>query len=205
MFRLRARVFRDRLGWDVQVVDGKEHDKYDDFQRRSISFTPTKMPEDQNSLRLLPLQARRLLLTSFPIRCQSAIHLSAPTIWECTRFCLEDGNASGRSRREELIASGVLIAALGDVAIQAGIESVLGNFDSTMLRLYRRIGCDVEVLGSTERYGQPVYLQVVLDIGTDFSARSRTAEDRALEMAGSRGERWLRERARPPGFRPSVE
>jgi N-acyl-L-homoserine lactone synthetase len=55
-------------------------------------------------------------------------------------------------------ASAVLIAALGDVAIKAGIESILGNFDSTMLRIYRRIGCEVEVLGSTERYGTPVYL-----------------------------------------------
>jgi hypothetical protein len=27
-----------------------------------------------------------------------------------------------------------------------------------MLRLYRRIGCEVEVLGSTLRYGRPVYL-----------------------------------------------
>ncbi len=27
-----------------------------------------------------------------------------------------------------------------------------------MLRLYRRIGCEVEVLGSTRKYGRPVYL-----------------------------------------------
>jgi len=27
MFRLRARIFRDRLGWDVAVKDGKERDK----------------------------------------------------------------------------------------------------------------------------------------------------------------------------------
>jgi N-acyl-L-homoserine lactone synthetase len=27
-----------------------------------------------------------------------------------------------------------------------------------MLRLYRRIGCEVDVLGSTHRYGAPVYL-----------------------------------------------
>jgi N-acyl-L-homoserine lactone synthetase len=55
-------------------------------------------------------------------------------------------------------ASAVLIAALGDVAINAGIESILGNFDSSMLRLYRRIECEVEVLGSTRRYGEPIYL-----------------------------------------------
>ena len=27
MFRLRARIFHERLGWDVQVADGKERDK----------------------------------------------------------------------------------------------------------------------------------------------------------------------------------
>jgi hypothetical protein len=30
MFRLRARAFRNGLGWDIQVADGKERDKYDD-------------------------------------------------------------------------------------------------------------------------------------------------------------------------------
>ena len=52
----------------------------------------------------------------------------------------------------------VLMAALGDVAIKAGIESILANFESTMPRLYRRIGCEVDVLGSAQRYGQPIYL-----------------------------------------------
>jgi N-acyl-L-homoserine lactone synthetase len=47
---------------------------------------------------------------------------------------------------------------LGEVAIKAGIESIVGNFDPTMLRVYRRIGCEVEILGCTRRYGRPVYL-----------------------------------------------
>jgi N-acyl-L-homoserine lactone synthetase len=51
-----------------------------------------------------------------------------------------------------------MIAALGDVAMAAGIESIIANFDASKLRLYRRIGCEVEVLGSTLRYGSPVYL-----------------------------------------------
>ncbi len=205
MFRLRARVFRDRLGWDVQVVDGKERDKYDAMAPVYIVHADEKARKVKGSLRLLPTTGPTVLADIFSDTLPDAIHLSAPTIWECTRFCLEDGNASGRSRREELIASGVLIAALGDVAIQAGIESVLGNFDSTMLRLYRRIGCDVEVLGSTERYGQPVYLglfPISEPILSKVKGRLRTARS---EMAESRGERWFRERARPPGFRPSVE
>ena len=86
------------------------------------------------------------------------MHLTAPTIWECTRFCLDEGILSRGNQEEIAFTSAVLIAALGDVAIRAGIESILGNFDATMLRLYRRVGCEVEVLGSTQRYGQPIYL-----------------------------------------------
>src|ERR1700674_3590224 len=158
MFRLRARVFRDRLGWDVRVADGKERDKYDDEGPVYLIYADDESRKVKGSLRLLPTTGPTVLADIFCDTLPDAVHLSAPTIWECTRFCLED-DISGRGQREELlIASAVLIAALGDVAIKAGIESILGNFDSTMLRLYRRIGCEVDVLGSTQRYGQPIYL-----------------------------------------------
>ena len=42
--------------------------------------------------------------------------------------------------------------------MRAGIETIIGNFDASMLRLYRQIGCEVEVLGSTLRYGGAIYL-----------------------------------------------
>jgi hypothetical protein len=46
---------------------------------------------------------------------------------------------------EELyFTSAILIAALGELALKAGIESFVGNFDSAMLRLYRRVGCEVQ-------------------------------------------------------------
>jgi acyl homoserine lactone synthase len=158
MFRLRARIFRRRLGWDVQVADGKERDKYDDEAPVYIIYTDDAAREVKGSLRLLPTTGPTVLADFFSDTLPAAAHLSAPTIWECTRFCLEDKISSPGHWREQIIASAVLIAALGELAIKAGIETVLGNFDSTMLRLYRRIGCEVEVLGSTQRYGQPVYL-----------------------------------------------
>ena len=158
MFRLRARVFRDRLRWDVQVTDGKERDKYDDEAPVYLIYTDDEAREVKGSLRLLPTTGPTVLADIFSDTLPDAVHLSAPTLWECTRFCLEERILDRGHRREQLIASAILIAALGDVAIKAGIEAILGNFDSTMLRLYRRIGCEVEVLGCTERYGRPVYL-----------------------------------------------
>jgi len=158
MFRLRARVFRDRLGWDVQVADGKERDRYDDEGPVYLICADDQSLKVKGSLRLLPTTGPTVLADIFSDTLPDAAHLSAPTIWECTRFCLEDDISSRGHREEALIASAALIAALGDVAIRAGIEAIVGNFDSTMLRLYRRIGCEVEVLGSTQRYGRPVYL-----------------------------------------------
>ena len=158
MFRLRARVFRDRLGWDVQVADGKECDRYDNEGPVYLICADDESLRVKGSLRLLPTTGPTVLADIFSDTLPDAVHLSAPTIWECTRFCLEDDISSRGHREEALIASAALIAALGDVAIRAGIEAIVGNFDSTMLRLYRRIGCEVEVLGSTQRYGRPVYL-----------------------------------------------
>jgi acyl homoserine lactone synthase len=155
MFRLRARIFRDRLRWDVRVADGKERDKYDNEGPVYIIYTDSEAREVKGSLRLLPTTGPTLLADVFADTLPDAVHLSAPTIWECSRFCLDDKILD---KQQRLFASAVLIAALGDVAIRAGIESIIGNFDATMLRLYRRIGCEFEILGSTSRYGRPIYL-----------------------------------------------
>ena len=157
MFRLRARVFRDRLGWDVQVADGKERDKYDDEAPVYLIYTDDKALDVKGCLRLLPTTGPTVLADFFSDTLPDAVCLSAPSIWECTRFCVDE-RLLAKSNQDMYFASAVLIAALGDVAMKAGIESFLGNFDSTMLRIYRRIGCEVEVLGSTERYGTPIYL-----------------------------------------------
>jgi acyl homoserine lactone synthase len=158
MFRLRARVFRDRLGWDVQVADGKERDKYDDEAPVYLIYADDETREVLGCLRLLPTTGPTVLADFFSDTLPDAVHLNAPSIWECTRFCLDNRILSRGDQEELYFASAVLIAGLGDVAIKAGIESIVGNFDSTMLRLYRHIGCEVDVLGSTRRYGQPIYL-----------------------------------------------
>ena len=157
MFRQRARFFRDRLNWEVQVTDGKERDRYDDEGPVYIIYTDNLLGEVKGSLRLLPTTGPTLAADVFSDTLPDAVHLSAPTIWECSRFCL-DQSILASGIEGVVFASRVLIAALGEVAMGAGIELIIANFDASKLRLYRRIGCEVEILGSTSRYGSPVYL-----------------------------------------------
>jgi acyl homoserine lactone synthase len=157
MFRLRARVFHDQLGWDVQVADGYERDKYDDEFPVYIIYTDTDGAEVKGSLRLLPTTGPTVLGDFFPDTIPTSVDLHAPTIWECTRFCLDE-QLLNRRREDKLFASTVLLLALSELALRTGIESIVGNIDRPMLRLYRRVGCEVEILGTTLRYGKPVYL-----------------------------------------------
>jgi N-acyl-L-homoserine lactone synthetase len=158
MHKLRAYIFRDRLGWDVQVVEGRERDKYDDEQPLYIIYTDDQQREVRGSLRLLPTTGPTLLSECFADTLPDAAHLSAPTIWECTRFCIDDRLLDRESSEGLLFVSAKMLVGLGEVAISKSIESIIGNLDASMLRLYRRIGCEVEILGSTSRYDRRVYL-----------------------------------------------
>jgi acyl homoserine lactone synthase len=113
MFRLRARIFRDRLKWDVSVVDGKERDKYDDEGPVYIIDVDDETRRVSGSLRLLPTTGPTLLDDFFYDTRPAAAQLSAPTIWECTRFCLDDRILDHGHRDQLQCASGVLIAGVG--------------------------------------------------------------------------------------------
>jgi acyl homoserine lactone synthase len=86
MFRLRARVFRDRLGWDVPVVDGKERDKFDDEGPVYLIYADDEAREVKGCLRLLPTTGPTVLTEFFADTLPEAAEFSAPTIWECTRL-----------------------------------------------------------------------------------------------------------------------
>lgn len=154
MFRLRKRVFQDKLSWDVQVIDGLERDVYDDEAPVYVLYQDPDSARLLGSLRLLPTTGPTLLGDVFSDTLPDAISLSAPSIWECTRFCVE---ANGGFADFQTVSC-ALIEAVGELALRSGIETIVGNFDAAMLRVYRRIGCDVEVVGLTRRFKRPVYL-----------------------------------------------
>lgn len=158
MFRLRARVFGERMRWDVNVVDGMERDRYDDLDPVYILHTDDSATRVLGSLRILPTTGPTLISDCFADTLPDAALLSAPSIWECTRFCIDADALHSDDRDEMLAASAALLEGLGSVALRTGITTVLGNFAPSMLRVYRRVGCSVEVLGCTRRYGRQVYL-----------------------------------------------
>lgn len=157
MFGMRAKVFSDYLKWDVRVVNGRERDRFDDESPVYV-ISQNDSGEVRGSCRLLPTTGPTLLSEIFSDTIPDGALLSSPTVWECTRFCVDYRSMTENDRHSMLSTSGEIVCAIGRICVSAGIDTVLGNFDRMMLKIYDRIGCKVECLGSTDRFGKTVFL-----------------------------------------------
>ena len=66
--------------------------------------------------------------------------ITSPLIWECTRYCL--------SRDAQPKVAAALMLGGGEIMTGFGIRHFVGVFDRRMVRIYRAIGSEPEVLGS---------------------------------------------------------
>ena len=146
MFRDRAAQFRDRMKWDVTVDElGWETDQYDALDPLYV------IAEDENghhaaSMRFLPTTGRTMTGEIFPHLIGGA-PIRSPLIWECTRFCLSPSAAAskaGAGYAQKLLLGGILLG------LEMGTTHSLGVFDRPMVRVYRRLGWEPEVLGTQD-------------------------------------------------------
>jgi len=153
-FRLRKRVFADTLGWDVPVHGDLEYDLYDDLDPVHLVLTNSNRTRLYASLRLLPTTGPNLLHDIFAETIPDAANLSAPGIWECTRFCVDEELDALRVRHAGVPASSLLLLGLCEFGLASGISTIAANFDPAMRRIYYKAGCEVEVIGRSNAYGK---------------------------------------------------
>ncbi len=156
MFAMRARVFGTRLNWDVECRDGAERDALDDASPVYLISTDRTGRVD-GSCRLLPTTGPTLVSRCFADTLPDAALLSDATIWECTRFCVEDGACRPGARGLGPVTLGLVRAALG-LARAGAVETLIANVNAATIRMCRRAGHPVAVLGVSHRFSPAVYL-----------------------------------------------
>ncbi|MBY5571447.1 GNAT family N-acetyltransferase [Rhizobium leguminosarum] len=137
MFQARAAVFRDRLGWQVDVRDQWERDRYDEVEDPVYLVAQRPSGTLTGSLRLLPTTGATMLKSEFRHFFDQPIDIDSPTTWECTRFCVHP--SAGHIAQSRAVAT-ELLSGLCDLALGAGIENIVGVYDGAMVGVYRRIG-----------------------------------------------------------------
>ncbi|PDS76229.1 acyl-homoserine-lactone synthase [Rhizobium sp. L43] len=187
MFRARAAVFRDRLGWQVDVRDQWERDRYDEAEDPVYLVTQRPSGTLTGSLRLLPTTGATMLKSEFRHFFDEPIDVDSPTTWECTRFCLHP--LAGHIDQSRTVAT-ELLSGLCDLALDTGIESIVGLYDVAMVGVYRRIGWRPTPLARSRPEIGKLYVGL-WDVTADNCRTLRANLSRLLEQASPSPDRAL--------------
>lgn len=164
MFRLRARVFQDRLGWDVAVENGMEIDMFDHLDPAHIISTD-ETGAVVGCMRLLQTTGPHMLADIFSPILDGEPPLRSSSIWEATRFCV-DTIRLGRGRGPNSISyrtSEVMIGAF-EYGMQSGISDAVAVIDPVMDRVLKRSGnAPCGYLGSPKSMGKVYALAALMD------------------------------------------
>lgn len=164
MFRLRKRVFCDRLGWDVQVTEGREIDLFDSLDPAHVISVDDE-GKVVGCMRLLQTTGPHMLADVFSSILDGEPPLRSSTVWEATRFCVDTQRLSrGRGRNTiSYVTSEVMIGAF-EFAMTAGVQDAVAVIDPVMNRVLQRSGnAPYGYLGSPKPMGKVVALAALMD------------------------------------------
>lgn len=174
MFRLRARVFEGRLGWDVQVRDGMERDHFDDLDPAHIVSVDDE-GRVVGCMRLLQTTGPHMLSDVFSSIMDGEPPLRSSTLWEATRFCVDTNLlTSGRGANTiSYVTSEVMIGAF-EYAMAAGVTDAVAVIDPVMNRVLQRSGnAPYDYVGSPKPMGKVTALAALMDCSKERIARIR--------------------------------
>lgn len=185
MFRLRARVFAGRLGWDVTINDGREEDQFDALDPAYV----IGLDETGNvvaCVRALQTTGPHMLSDVFHAILDGEPPLRSATLWESTRFCVDTERLGrGRTRGSVTYATSELMLGAVEYAMRSGISDVVTVIDPVMDRVLKRSGnAPYDYVGKTVNMGKVSALAGLLDCTEERAARIR-------EVAGIKGELFL--------------
>ena len=142
MHRLRKRVFKDRMGWDVSFdQDGLEVDQFD---LPDTVYLLALDPRQRviGNWRLLPATGPTMIRDVWP---QFLEHIDMPRaldIWETSRFAVDSPeDASTESAAQINRATQELFCGLTELCLLSGIREIFTLYDMRIARLLRRLDC----------------------------------------------------------------
>lgn len=164
MHRLRTRVFKERMGWEVPILSGMEIDGYD-------AIDPYYMViRGEGSAvcgcwRMLPTEGPYMLKDTFPELLHGAPAPEAKNVWELSRFAIETDGPQGFGFAGLALDAMREIVRFGD---ERGITNYVTVTTTAIERLLRRAGIEIT------RYGAPIRIGVENAIALDIDIGEKT-------------------------------
>lgn len=192
MFRMRAAVFSERLGWDVTVIDGKEVDRFDGEDPLYLLCVDELTQELKGAVRLLPTTGPNMLRDVFALLVPDG-SVESPLIWESSRFALNPLLSVGPNRQDANRVVNTttieLLCGLVEAAQLAGVEHIVSVFDARMARIFRAADCPYELIGVPARIGKTMTYAGLFEISDSMRRRLGAAGGLHAPLLASAGAR----------------
>lgn len=174
MFLLRGRVFGGRLGWEVDVKNGREIDQFDALDPVYVIGLDDE-GHVVSCVRALQTTGPHMLSDVFQVLLDGEPPLRSSQIWESTRFCVDterltrDGTMKGVSQATCELMIGSL-----EYCRDAGVTDIVTVIDPVMNRVLKRSdNAPYDYLGSTHPMGKVPAMAALLDCSDERIDRVR--------------------------------
>jgi acyl homoserine lactone synthase len=181
MYRLRSEVFHERLGWEVRVEHGREHDWFDLIGPHYL-IAHEQGTQALGCCRLLPTLGPNMLRDIFPSLLDGAPVPAGASIWEVSRFAISTRCAGDGFGFGDLPAA--MLANMFHFAAARGVEELVGVTSAPIERMLRHLGLHVERLGNPQRIGRVLSLAFRMPVSDNLPVAGRISGSApALDIA----------------------
>ncbi|SDS80987.1 acyl-homoserine-lactone synthase [Bradyrhizobium canariense] len=174
MHRLRQRVFKERLAWDVQVSGELEIDEFDALHPAYL-LQRANNGRIQGCVRLLPSTGPTMLRDTFPVLLNGGATPASSTVWESSRFALDIHGDAPKAQHGLASATYELFAGMIEFGLSRQLTEIVTVTDARMERILRRAGWPLRRIGKPRALGSTLAVAGYLEVSIDSLARVRGA------------------------------
>jgi acyl homoserine lactone synthase len=170
MRRLRYRVFKERLGWDVEISGDMEIDAFDACRPVYLLQADDTDGRVQGCVRLLPTTAPTMLRDTFPALTEGQPAPASKLIWESSRFGLELSPGHAKAASGIALATYELFAGMIEFGLMQQLTDIVTVTDVRMERILQRVGWPLRRLGQPRSIGSTVAVAGYLSVARETLA-----------------------------------
>jgi acyl homoserine lactone synthase len=171
MHRLRYRVFKQRLDWDVQVSGDMEIDAFDAL-RPAYLLQRDDHGRIRGCVRLLPTTGPTMLREIFPALLDGRPPPDSSLIWESSRFSLDTGPEAPMFLGVAQ-ATYELFAGMIEFGLSRGLTDIVTVTDVRMERILRRAEWPLRRTGEPRKLDSTVAVAGYLEVSGESLSRIR--------------------------------
>ncbi|MCZ7448157.1 acyl-homoserine-lactone synthase [Rhizobium rhizogenes] len=176
--QLRARVFADRLGWEVAVADGLESDAYDDLMPTYI-LAVSNRDQVAGCARLLPALGPTMVANVFDSLLPNGGLNAHTAMIESSRFCVDTTLEEGRGDGSVHEATLTMFAGIIEWCVANAYTEIVTVTDLRFERILARVGWPLQRLAEPKKIGVTMAVAGILPANADTFQRLRPTNYRS--------------------------